>query len=150
MGEKLSFFYRRNEFSKRFWKKTIFIFILNKWFYWTNDLKNEQFYWTIIQWENERNRWKINDIFRTNEINFSTKSTNEMVRLQTKWKSPSLYNYLNSQCTLQSIISRIIVFIVLSKRNCWKIEQQLKVEIEWARSPLIPWRTTFHTTPSPK
>ena len=90
MGEKLSFFTftEGTNFPKDFEKK------LSLFLYWTNDfiersiLKNEQFYWTIIQWENERNRWKINDIFRTNEINFSTKSTNEMVRSQTKWKKP--------------------------------------------------------------
>ena len=89
MGKKLSVFLQKERIFQKILKKKLSLFL-----YWTNDfiersiLKNEQFYWTIIQWENERNRWKINDIFRTNEINFSTKSTNEMVRSQTKWKKP--------------------------------------------------------------
>ena len=38
-------------------------------FYWTNDFSDrmilliELFYFTIFQWENERNKWKINDNF---------------------------------------------------------------------------------------
>ena len=40
-------------------------------FYWTNYtfieqtiLLNKQFYWTNVHWENELNKWKINDSFK--------------------------------------------------------------------------------------
>ena len=33
-------------------------------------LLNEQFYLTIVQWENERNRWKLNDIFKNERNHF--------------------------------------------------------------------------------
>jgi len=44
--------------------------LLNKWFfhnklfYWTNDFTARMIYWTIVHWANERNRWKINNIFK--------------------------------------------------------------------------------------
>ena len=83
-----------NEFSKRFgknfrffWMNDIFTNFKKRWFFaertifWTNFWKkttvfftertiflNEQFYWTILQWENERYRWKKN--LRTDEIFF--------------------------------------------------------------------------------
>ena len=67
------------ESSERTWK--------NEGFYWTNDfiertvLLNEQFYWTIVQWENEWNRWKMNDNFENKLNNFFER----MKKKRTKW-----------------------------------------------------------------
>ena len=60
-------FYWTNEFSNRFWKKTIFfspykrLFRKTKVFYFTKDLTvqaillDKRYYWTIVQWESEQN-----------------------------------------------------------------------------------------------
>ena len=46
-----------------------YLFLMYEQFYWTNDFSDrmilliELFYFTIFQWENERNKWKINDNF---------------------------------------------------------------------------------------
>ena len=82
-----SFFSWTNELSDRFEKPDRFspkeklfwnkLFKTNS-FYWTNDfidptfkiiiifLLIKRFYWTIFQWQNERNRWKMNDNFDLN------------------------------------------------------------------------------------
>ena len=31
---------------------------------------NEQFYWTIVQWENEQNRWKMNENIKNERNQF--------------------------------------------------------------------------------
>ena len=65
---KLNFSWTMVSFRKTL-KKLFFIFnertiLLNKLFYQMNDLSertilvNSKFYWTILKWENERNRWK--------------------------------------------------------------------------------------------
>ena len=62
-----SFLMNKWFFEKKLLKKGLFL-ILNKLSYWTNDfteqtiILNKQFYWTIIQWKNEQNRWKMNNI----------------------------------------------------------------------------------------
>ncbi len=59
--------------NKQFFRtifKIVFVFLLNKLFYWKYDftewtiLQNERFNWTIVQWENKRYRWKMNDHFK--------------------------------------------------------------------------------------
>ena len=98
---KLSFLWT-HKFYKRFGKNTFLeqdCFILNIQFFHTDFCKNycffinqtilfnkdltmnKQFYWTIVQWENERNRWKWPLNSRTNEINFFLKDWKK----QTKW-----------------------------------------------------------------
>ena len=42
---------------------------------------NEQFYWTIVQWEKEQNRWEVNDNFENERHKFFT--TSEISRLWT-------------------------------------------------------------------
>ena len=43
-------------------------------------LLNKWFYWTIVQWENYRNRWKMNDNFENERNQFFW-----MVEKKTKW-----------------------------------------------------------------
>ena len=99
-----SFFYRTNKFPESFWKKR---FILSNYFwamvyfwtidffeknisqfYWTNEfieqiiLLNERFSWTILQWENERNRWKMIDNFRNQQSPFVFE---QLKNKRTKW-----------------------------------------------------------------
>ena len=73
--EKTSYFTERMIFEKRifFNQKND---LLNERFYWKNDftertiLLNERFDWTIVQWENEQNRWKMNDNFEKERNKF--------------------------------------------------------------------------------
>ena len=63
----IGFHWKNNCFGTNFLKPIVF--------YWTNNfidpifkiiiifLLIERFYWTIFQWENERNSWKMNDNF---------------------------------------------------------------------------------------
>ena len=57
-------------------------------FYWTNEfieqiiLMNERFSWTILQWENERNRWKMIDNFRNQQSPFVFE---QLKNKRTKW-----------------------------------------------------------------
>ena len=61
--QKTIVFYWTNNFSAKnwktivfYWKQTDYWFLLNTWFYWTTD-----FNWKMVQLENERKRWKMND-----------------------------------------------------------------------------------------
>ena len=61
-------------------------------------LLNERFYWTIVQWDNKRNRWKINDNFENgrNQIFFEQlkKERNGSFSKdeRTKWKKAERAN----------------------------------------------------------
>ena len=72
-------------------KKTEERILLKERFYWTSDFFNQRFYRTNdftkrVQWENERNRWKVNNNFENNRNYFFRtvwKNTIEMGRLRT-------------------------------------------------------------------
>ena len=84
ISKKLSFFTEWTIFSKKFWKNIGFseqtkfierIILLNK-----------RFYYTSVQWENERINWNMNDNFKSNNRNqcfWTNEKTNKMGRLQT-------------------------------------------------------------------
>ncbi len=70
-------------------------FFTERTIYWTNDfttrtsLLNEQYYWTIFNWENESNRWKIITNFKNerNKFVFYTikKTTEWIVHVHDRW-----------------------------------------------------------------
>ena len=73
--------YWTDEFSERFWNngrfllnerffRTNFKKRINERFHLTNVLLNERIYWPNVQWENEQNRWKMNDNFENEQDTF--------------------------------------------------------------------------------
>ena len=66
LKKKLVFLLKKQCFGTNSPKKNFCFFtqrtiLMNEWFY-------KQFYWTIVQWENKRNRWKMSNIFE-NKLN---------------------------------------------------------------------------------
>ena len=65
LKKKLVFLLKTMFWNKLAKKKLLFFtqrtILMNEWIY-------KQFYWTIVQWENKRNRWKMSNIFE-NKLN---------------------------------------------------------------------------------
>ena len=51
--------------------------LLNKKYYWTNEFTEQMILLNIVHWENERNIWKINDIFDYEQNKFFKQIKNE-------------------------------------------------------------------------
>ena len=93
-----------NRSNKQIFQKILTCTIV---FYWTNDfleqtLKknifylNERFYWTVVHWENQRNKWKMNDLIGNERNNFFQRLKKKLSNYgsftndkRTKWKSPN-------------------------------------------------------------
>ena len=110
------FFTERTNFLKDFyWRNRIWktpIVFLKEWFCFRTKFRkhewffsermiilNEQFYWTIILWEKERNKWKMNGYFENEQNHFFTQLEKNYLNWsftndkRTKWKNlvcPSL------------------------------------------------------------
>ena len=71
-------FFLKNLFKTQFLERTI--------------LLNKQFYWTIVHWENKRNRWKMNNIFENDLYQF----LNDRKKHERNEKGERAHFYLNN------------------------------------------------------